>query len=45
MRGLSIYTFPLTLMASNSADAQEFLTIYVCYKCGQGLRNSHTAVP
>ena len=45
MRGLSIYTSPLNLMASKSADAQEFLTIYVCHKCGQGLRNSHTIVP
>ena len=26
--GLSIYTFPLNLMASKSTDAQEFLTIY-----------------
>ena len=40
MRGLSIYTFPLNLMASKSADAQELLTIYVFHICGQGHSNA-----
>ena len=39
--GLSTYTFPLNLMASKSADAQEFLNIYVCYLCGRGLTMSN----
>ena len=38
MCGLSIYTFPLKVMASKSADALEFRTIYVCHRCGRGFR-------
>ena len=33
VRGLSIYTFPLNLMASKSADAQEFLIIDIYRMC------------
>ena len=29
MRGLCIYPFPLHLIASKSADAQHFFTIYI----------------
>ena len=33
VRGLSVYTFPLNLMASKSADAQEFLITYIYRIC------------
>ena len=35
VRGLSIYNFPLNLMASKSADAQEFLITSVYHICGR----------